>query len=121
MKDAGGARYREVEAVTSSSAACGATRVWGRSGRFGVGAVISGDFQMAAFIRLRRLLPTIARPYRSPLGVPGAGLALALSALTLYTLGLAWFAVVGRRRLVLSPEERFAVAARSEAKRSGVH
>jgi ethanolamine permease len=105
------------------------------------GAVLSYGFQMAAFIRLRRLLPAIARPYRSPLGVPGAGLALALSALTLYALfasdpiyrgvalgaliwyalGLAWFAVVGRRRLVLSPEERFAVAARREAERSGVH
>jgi len=105
------------------------------------GAVLSYGLQMAAFIRLRRLLPAIARPYRSPLGVPGAGLALALSALTLhalfvsdpvyrgvvlgaliwYALGLAWFALVGRRQLVLSPEERFALAARSEAKRSEVH
>ena len=104
------------------------------------GAVLSYGLQMAAFIRLRRLLPAMARPYRSPLGVPGAALAFALSALTLhalfssdpiyrgvvvgaliwYALGLAWFALVGRRRLVMSPEERFALAARSEAKRSGV-
>ena len=105
------------------------------------GAVLSYGLQMAAFIRLRRLLPAIARPYRSPLGVPGAALAFALSALTLYALftadpmyrgvvlgaliwyafGLLWFALAGRGQLVLSPEERFALAARGEADPGELH
>ena len=105
------------------------------------GAVLSYGHQMASFIRLRRLLPAIARPYRSPLGVPGALLALALSLVTLwglfasdpvyrgvvvaaliwYALGLLWFAAVGRRQLVLSPEERFALRARGEAGGSELH
>ncbi len=77
-------------------------------------------------------MPHIERPYRSPLGVPGAAVALGISALTLlalfvsdpiyrrvvigaavwYALGLLWFALVGRHRLVESPEERFALGAR---------
>jgi ethanolamine permease len=101
------------------------------------GAVISYGLQMAAFIRLRQRLPGIARPYRSPLGIPGAAVAFALSAATLvalfasdpayrdvvigalvwYALGLVWFAAVGRKGLVLSPEERFAREARREAPR----
>ena len=100
------------------------------------GAVLSYAFQMLAFVRLRLRLPELARPYRSPLGVPGALLALALSALTLvalvvsdpvyrrvvaaaalwYALGVAWFAVVGRHRLVEAPEERFAREARGETR-----
>jgi ethanolamine permease len=93
------------------------------------GAVISYGFQMMSFILLRRRFPEIERPYRSPLGVAGAVVALAISALTLvalfavdpiyqkvvvgaaiwYALGLVYFALYGRRRLVYSPEERFAV------------
>jgi ethanolamine permease len=34
---------------------------------------------------------------------------VAVGAAVWYALGLAWFALVGRHRLVLSPEERFAV------------
>jgi ethanolamine permease len=93
------------------------------------GAVLSYALQALSFVLLRRRLPHHPRPFRSPLGVPGALVALALSAATFvalfvsdpvyrrvavgaavwYALGLAWFALVGRRRLVLSPEERFAV------------
>ena len=93
------------------------------------GAVISYALQSLSFVLLRRRLPGPARPFRSPLGVPGALIALAISVATLvalfvsdpvyrrvavgaavwYALGLAWFALVGRRRLVLSPEERFAM------------
>ncbi len=93
------------------------------------GAVISYALQMLSFVLLRRRLPHLTRPFRSPLGVPGALVALAISAATFvalfvsdpvyrrvavgaavwYALGLAWFALVGRHRLVLSPEERFAV------------
>jgi ethanolamine permease len=93
------------------------------------GAVISYCLQMASFVLLRRRLPDIERPYRSPLGVPGATLAGAIALVTLgalfvvdpvyqkvvvgaalwYALGLVYFAVYARRRLVLSPEEAFAV------------
>jgi ethanolamine permease len=96
------------------------------------GAVLSYILQMASFILLRIRLPHIERPYRSPLGIPGALLALVISAVTLvalfvvdpiyqkvvygaavwYVLGLLWFALWGRRRLVYSPEERFALEAR---------
>jgi ethanolamine permease len=95
------------------------------------GAVISYVLQMASFVLLRRRLPDIERPYRSPLGVPGAILAGAIALVTLlalfvvdpvyqkvvvgaalwYALGLVYFAVYARRRLVLSPEEAFAVRA----------
>jgi ethanolamine permease len=96
------------------------------------GAVLSYALQMLSFVLLRRKLPHLPRPFRSPLGAPGALVALAISLATLaalffsdpvyrrvvlgaalwYALGLAWFALVGRHRLVLSPEERFAVAQR---------
>jgi len=95
------------------------------------GAVIAYALQMLSFILLRIRLPDIARPYRSPLGVPGAVIALIIAAVTLvalfvtdpiyqrvvigaavwYGLGLLWFAVYARHRLVLAPEESFAVSA----------
>jgi ethanolamine permease len=98
------------------------------------GAVLSYILQMSSFILLRIRLPHIERPYRSPLGIPGALLALVISAVTLvalfvvdpiyqkvvygaavwYVLGLLWFALWGRRRLVYSPEERFALEARRD-------
>ena len=95
------------------------------------GAVISYGLQMLSFVLLRRNRREMERPYRSPLGVPGALVALGISALTLaalfiidpayrnvvlgalvwFALGLVWFALVGRHRLVYSPEERFALRA----------
>jgi ethanolamine permease len=89
---------------------------------------------MASFILLRRRLPHIERPYRSPLGIPGALVALLISVTTLaalfvadagyraavlgavawYAAGLAWFAMVGRHRLLRSPEENFALAAEED-------
>ncbi|MEM9729053.1 MAG: ethanolamine permease [Myxococcota bacterium] len=92
------------------------------------GAVIAYALQMLSYILLRVRLPDIARPYRSPLGVPGAALALIIAVVTLvalfatdpiyrkvvigaavwYGLGLLWFALYARRRLVLAPEESFA-------------
>jgi ethanolamine permease len=99
------------------------------------GAVLSYALQMLSFVLLRRRLPHLTRPFRSPLGVPGALVALAISVVTLfglfasdpvyrrvvigaalwYALGLAWFALVGRHRLVLSPEERFAIGFEDES------
>ena len=93
------------------------------------GAVISYALQMISFLLLRWRLPEIERPYRSPLGVPGAVIALAISLVTLwalfasdpvyrrvalgallwYALGLVYFALWGRHRLVRAPEEDFAL------------
>jgi ethanolamine permease len=95
------------------------------------GAVISYALQMLSFVLLRVRRPGIARPYRSPLGVPGAVVALAIALVTLgalfasdpiyrgvaiaallwVMLGLSYFAVWGRHRLVKSPEEDFALRA----------
>ncbi len=95
------------------------------------GAVIAYALQMLSYILLRIRLPDIERPYRSPLGVPGAVLALVIALGTLialfvtdpvyqrvvigaavwYLLGLVWFAVYARRKLVLAPEESFALSA----------
>ena len=93
------------------------------------GAVISYFMQCLAFIMLRRKLPNIERPYRSPLGVPGAAIAGAIALVALvslffnadyrlgvvgtlvyFVIGLVYFAVVGRHKLVLSPEEEFALS-----------
>jgi len=92
------------------------------------GAVISYFMQCLSFILLRRRLPNIERPYRSPVGVWGAGIAAAIALVSLislyanttyrpgvvgtliyFLLGIVYFAVVGRHRLVLSPEEEFAL------------
>jgi len=92
------------------------------------GAVISYFMQCLSFILLRRRLPHIARPYRSPVGEWGAGIAGAIALVSLISLysndsyrpgvygtliyfvvGILYFAVAGRHRLVLSPEEEFAV------------
>jgi ethanolamine permease len=91
-------------------------------------AVISYIMQMVSFVLLRRKLPNIERPYRSKVGVPGAVIAGLLAATSLvaiflneayrpgvygvaiyYVLGVLYFAVAGRNRLVLSPEEEFAL------------
>jgi ethanolamine permease len=96
------------------------------------GAVISYVLQMSSFILLRIRLPHIERPYRSPVGIAGALVALLIAAATCvalfvadpvyqrvvigaavwYLLGLLYFALYGRHQLVYSPEEAFAVAAR---------
>jgi ethanolamine permease len=95
------------------------------------GAVIAYIFQMISFIRLRLLFPHIPRPYRSPFGITGAIMAAAIAIVTLialflnrdynfgvigaaiwFLLGIAYFAVHGRKRLVLAPEEEFAHEAR---------
>ncbi|HKR35907.1 MAG TPA: amino acid permease [Steroidobacteraceae bacterium] len=92
------------------------------------GAMISYAFQGISFIQLRRKMPNIERPYRSPLGIPGAAATVLIALVTLYyqlqdpvyrngvyaavawyVLGVLYFAFVGRHRLVLSPEEEFAI------------
>ena len=92
------------------------------------GAVISYFMQCLSFILLRRKMPNIERPYRSPVGEWGAGIAGAIALVSLislyfnddyrpgvygtliyFVLGIAYFAIAGRNRLVLSPEEEFAM------------
>jgi ethanolamine permease len=93
------------------------------------GAMISYVMQAAAFVLLRSEMPDIERPYRSPFGVPGALITLAIALVTIwfqltdpafsdpvklvaayYVLMMLYFAVFGRKQLVLSPEEEFAVS-----------
>jgi ethanolamine permease len=92
------------------------------------GAMLSYALQAFSFIRLRQKLPDIVRPYRSPLGIPGAVITIVIALVTLgyqltdpvyrrgvigaaiwYVAGVLYFALVGRHRLVLSPEEEFAL------------
>jgi ethanolamine permease len=99
------------------------------------GAVLSYVLQMVSFIALRVRFPELERPYRSPLGMSGAVVALMLSLVTLaalfigggdflnvtlgaaawFALGVVYFAVYARRRLVLAPEEEFAQRVRAQA------
>lgn len=98
------------------------------------GAVISYAFQAISFMLLRKNLPHIQRPYRSPLGVPGAVVTLIVAVATLvmqlqdpvyrngvyfaavwYAIGILYFALIGRKKLVYSPEEDFAVRERQKA------
>ena len=92
------------------------------------GAVIAYIMQMIAFVRLRKQFPAIERPYVSPLGNVGAIVAGVIALVTLYVLflnpdyrlgvygcavwyapGLLYFGLIGRKKLVYSPEEEFAV------------
>nr|WP_241961074.1 amino acid permease [Salinibacterium hongtaonis] len=93
------------------------------------GAVLAYLLQMISFVILRKRYPNAKRPYRSPWGVPGAVVAALLSALiflgfllnpdfqpaviaiaVVYVVMLIGFAVWGRNRLILSPEEEYAVS-----------
>ena len=92
------------------------------------GAMISYALQGLSFLLLRSRYPNIPRPYRSPLGTVGAVLAIVIALVTLwvqlqdaayqkgvfgvlawYVIGVLYFAVIGRHKLVLSPEEEFAM------------
>jgi ethanolamine permease len=92
------------------------------------GAVISYLMQCISFILLRQKYPNMPRPYRSPVGIPGAVIAaiVALASLgailknsdyrpgvygvaIVYVVALAYFGIAGRHKLVLSPEEEAAM------------
>jgi ethanolamine permease len=92
------------------------------------GAVLAYGLQMISFVLLRRKFPTARRPWVSPTGVWGAIVALVIAAVTFvavlinptyrpaiiaivifYILGLLVFGLYTRHRLVLSPEEEYAV------------
>ena len=93
------------------------------------GAVVAYFMQMLAFIILRRKFPNAERPYKSPWGLPGAYIAAIIAALVfvgfllnatfqpaiiaiaiVYVLIFIGFAVYSRHRLVLSPEEEYALS-----------
>jgi len=93
------------------------------------GAMLSYVMQAASFILLRRNFPHIERPYKSPFGIAGAVLTIVLALVTIwfqladpvyragvigvaiwFTVGIVYFAIIGRHKLVLSPEEEFAMS-----------
>jgi ethanolamine permease len=98
------------------------------------GAMISYLLQGLTFIQLRRRFPKIERPFRSPFGVLGAALTVIIALVTIgfqladpvyrtgvigvviwYALAVVYFAAYGRKTLVYSPEEDFAVKHREGA------
>ncbi len=93
------------------------------------GAMLSYVMQAISFILMRRNMPHIARPYKSPFGIPGAVATIVIALVTIYfqlsdplyrsgvigvalwfAIGIAYFAAIGRHKLVLSPEEEFALS-----------
>jgi ethanolamine permease len=98
------------------------------------GAMFSYFMQALSFIVLRKKLPHIHRPYRSPFGILGAALTMIIAVVTLFyqiqdpaystavmwvaiwfVAGILYFAIRGRHRLILSPEEEFALEHKKEA------
>ena len=97
------------------------------------GAVIAYAMQMISYIVIKRKYPQLDRPFVSPLGTAGAVVALLISLVTLvllfqnpdfrpgvmgvaiwFLLGLLYFGLHGRKTLVYSPEEEFAISLAEE-------
>jgi ethanolamine permease len=97
------------------------------------GAMFSYVMQGLTYIQLKRNFLNLERPYKSPLGSVGAGLTVIIALVTIYmqlqdpvyvagvlwvaawfAVGIVYFALVGRHKLILSPEEEFAMG-RGEA------
>lgn len=92
------------------------------------GAMLAYFMQGMSYITLKKKFPLIHRPYKSPFGVAGAAICMIIAAVTLYfqftdpvfqkgVLGvaiyyavmMAYFLLHGRHKLILSPEEEFAL------------
>jgi ethanolamine permease len=92
------------------------------------GAMLAYMMQAVSFLILRRKLPNLNRPYKSPWGVPGAYAAAIIAAISfvgylinpgfqtaiagivvIYVIMLIIFGVYGRHNLVMSPEEEYAI------------
>jgi ethanolamine permease len=92
------------------------------------GAMFSYVMQGLTYIQLRKNFAHMERPYRSPLGIPGAALTVIIALVTIYmqlqdpvyiqgilfvaawfAVGIVYFALIGRHKLILSPEEEFAL------------
>jgi len=97
------------------------------------GAMCSYVAQAVSFILLRKHHSHIERPYRSPFGNPGAWITVIIALVTIFyqlsdntyrvgvigvaiwfAIGILYFALLGRHRLILSPEEEFAMQHRAE-------
>lgn len=93
------------------------------------GAVLAYFLQMVSFIILRRKFPNAQRPYKSPWGLFGAYSAAVIAAIVfvglllnptfflaivaiivVYAVIFLGFALYGRKRLILSPEEEYAIS-----------
>ena len=93
------------------------------------GAVVAYGLQLVSFIILRKKFPNVDRPYVSPWGIPGAVIALVIAALIfvgfllnptfgpaiiaiaiVYVIILLGFGLFFRHRLVLSPEDEYALS-----------
>jgi ethanolamine permease len=93
------------------------------------GAMLAYFMQGLSYIQLKRRFPHIHRPYVSPFGMAGAGATMLIAAVTLYfqftdpvfrqgvigvaiyyAVMMAYFLLVGRHKLILSPEEEFALS-----------
>jgi ethanolamine permease len=93
------------------------------------GAMFSYVMQGLTYIQLKSKFPQLERPYKSPLGTTGAALTVIIALVTMfmqiqdpiYVQGIMWvaawfavgviyFALIGRHKLILSPEEEFAMS-----------
>ena len=99
------------------------------------GAMISYAMQGLSFIVLRKNMPNIVRPYRSPVGVPGAVVTIVVALVTIYyqlqdpvypeggvlrgrrstCSAFSTSRLYGRNQLILSPEEEFALSKGAKA------
>lgn len=93
------------------------------------GAVVAYLMQFISFVRLRQTMPHLKRPFMNPLGPAGAVVGVLLTIMmgvalfwnpdnragvlgmgVAYVLAISYFAFIGRHKLVLSPEEQFAIS-----------
>ena len=103
------------------------------------GALLTYVLMMLAFILLRQREPNVERPYRSPVGIPGAVIALVIAAICgvaqlsyegkvlgaragvvatvgVLAIGFIYFGLYSRHHLVAeAPEEEFALIEKAEA------
>jgi ethanolamine permease len=101
------------------------------------GAMLAYFMQGMSYIVLKKKFPHMHRPYKSPFGIAGAVACMAIAAVTLYfqltdpvfragvfgvaiyyTIMMAYFLLIGRHKLILSPEEEFALSKGQEAYKS---
>jgi ethanolamine permease len=92
------------------------------------GAMVAYFMQGMSYVVLKKRFPNLHRPYNSPFGIAGAVICMAIAAVTLYfqltdsvfrtavigvvvyyAVMMAYFLLVGRHKLILSPEEEFAL------------
>jgi ethanolamine permease len=113
----------------SVGAEAGATVIGGTLLNMAVaGAMLAYFMQGMSYIVLKTKFPDLRRPYKSPFGIAGAVICMVIAAVTLYfqltdpvfqkgVLGvaiyyavmMAYFLMHGRHKLILSPEEEFAL------------